>query len=203
MNSDLKKIYIRLNTLNDSLLPDATNRNATIRDNSWNIFNTSLQELVQLTQDDHYRALRIDPINHGSQPFVLVSNYSSKVYQAVNYLYEMEKDTGLRDVYTPQKPRVRDGNGVSQTSILTQAQDNVQSQVTEVNVEFNQTLTYMTEVIVEARANYPEGSKERAFLDKLKSGISTAKSTADLIKMIMALAIQLGITTEVLGQIFK
>lgn len=119
----------------------------------------------------------------------------------------MEKETGLSDAYAPQKPRVGDGNLISQTSVLSQGQGSTQAQVTEVqvsvNVEFNQTLTYMTESIVEARVLYREGTKERTFLDKLKDGVSTAKTTADLIKMIMSAAIQFGITTEVLGQIFK
>lgn len=207
MNSDLKKIYIRLNALNDSLLPNATDKYAAIRDGSWDLFNASLQTLTQLTNDSYFTSLKISPVTHGATPLVRVSDYSSKVYQAVSYLYETEQDTGLSDVYPPQKPKVGDGNSISQTSVLSQGQDSNQSQVTEVqvsvNIEFNQTLTYMTESIVEARSRYKEGTKERTFLDKLKDGISTAKTTADLIKMIMTAAVQFGITTEVLGEIFK
>lgn len=200
--SDLNNLYIRLNALNDSLIPRAGNAGATINDQStWGGFNTTLDELTRMTNDPHYATLKISPNHLNSRSFVLVSNLSTKVYQAVSYLYETQRHTGLREAYSPQRPQSSGGGSISQT--VHQAQENAQSQVTEVNVEFNQTLTYIIEVIVEAKANYPEGSKERTFLDKLKEGISTAKTTADLIKMIMTLAIQLGITTEVLSEIFK
>jgi hypothetical protein len=127
---------------------------------------------------------------------------STKVYQATDYLYETQKSAYIQEgTRPPRRPQTAEGNSISQT--VHQAQDNKQSQRTEVNIEFNQTLTYMTEVIVEAKSKYPEGSKERTFLDKLKDGITTAKTTTDLVKMIMSLAVQLGITTEVLGEIFK
>lgn len=200
--SSLNNLYIRISALNDSLIPRAGNASATIHDQSiWSGFNTILDELTTLTNDPYYATLKISPNRLNSRSFVLISNLSTKVYQATSYLFETQKNAELMDVQAPQRPRVNDGSSVSQT--VHQAQDNAQSQVTNVNIEFNQTLTYMTEVIVEARAKYPEGSKERTFLDKLKDGISTAKSTADLIKMVMTLAVQLGITTEVLGEIFK
>jgi hypothetical protein len=200
--NDLKKLFIRLNALNDSLIPSANNASAMIHDkSSWDGFNSTLDELAELTKDNHYLSLKIQPIHMGTIHYILTSNFSSKVYQAVNYLFETQKQTNLREDCAPQRPKASDGGSISQT--VHQAQDNAQSQITEVSIEFNQTLTYMTEVIVEAKVKYPEGSKERTFLDKLKDGISTAKTTADLIKMIMTLAIQLGITTEVLGEIFK
>ncbi len=198
----MNNLYIRLTTLNDSLLPRSTNGSATIHDApTWNGFNLIMDELANLTQEPYYTSLKITPNNINSRPFVLVSNLSTKVYQAANYLFETQKTNSLREAYPPQRPKTADNGSVSQT--VHQAQDNIQSQVTEVNVEFNQTLTYVTEMVIEAKSKYPEGTKERTFLDKLKDGIATAKTTADIVKMIMTLAVQLGITTEVLGEIFK
>lgn len=200
--SNINNLYIRLTTLNDSLLPRSTNGSATIHDSpTWVGFNAIMDELVGLTQDTYYTSLKITPNNINSRPFVLVSNLSTKVYQATNYLFETQKTSNLREAYPPQKPKTANNGSVSQT--VHQAQDSTQSQVTEVNVEFNQTLTYVTEMVIEAKSKYPEGTKERTFLDKLKDGIATTKTTADIVKMIMNLAVQLGITTEILSDIFK
>lgn len=200
---NLHNLYIRLTSLNDSLLGSASNRSATIHDAStWNGFNSTLDEIAKLTSDPYYATLKITPHASSSRQFVLVSDLSTKVYQATNYLFETQKDTYIQDgTQSPRRPQTPEGNSISQT--VHQAQDNKQSQRTEVNIEFNQTLQYMTEAIFEAKSKYPEGSKERTFIDKLKDGITAAKTTADLVKMIMSLAVQLGITTEVLGEIFK
>lgn len=202
----LHNIYIRLTSLNDSLLAGistTTSRSATIRDTgTWDGFNSALDEIFNLTKDSYYTTLKVIPHSTSSSRFVLLTEMSTKVYQATNYLFETQKGAYIQEgTRPPQRPNTSEGNSISQT--VHQAQDNAQSQVTDVNIEFNQTLTYMTEVIVEARTKYLEGSNERTFLDKLKDGISTAKSTADLVKMVISLAVQLGITTEVLGEIFK
>ncbi len=202
----LHNLYIRLTSLNDSLLAgiaSATSRSATIRDaGTWEGFNSALDEIFNLTKDPYYTTLKVTPHNTSSSRFVLLTEMSTKVYQATDYLFETQKAAYIQEgTRPPQRPNTPGGNSISQT--VHQAQESTQSQITEVNVEFNQTLTYITEVVVEAKSKYPEGTKERTFLDKLKDGISTAKSTADLLKMIMTLAVQLGITTEVLGEIFK
>lgn len=203
MEDKYQKIYYKINSLNDSLLPLAQNPSATMQDNSWELFNGFLDELVTLTKDEYYGALKVHPVRRGSLQILLASDLSIKVYQALSYLYKTQ-DQYLDEDTPPQKPVIKNATGqnITQNSVLTQDQQNDQKQDVQVNIEFNQTLTYMTEALVEAKQSFKENSKERKFLDTLKESITTAKTTADLIKMIAAAAVQFGITPEVLAQIF-
>lgn len=203
MEEEYRKIFYRLNALNDTLISAAQNHGSSISDGSWDSFNASLATLNNITNDDHYLTLKVIPRNGTARLIVSTSTFSMKVYQAVKYLYDTQNSALFNDE-PPQKPSVKngEGNSISHTAVMSQDQRNSQSQRTEINIEFNQTLTYMTEVIVESRLKYPEGTKERTFIDKLKDTISTAKTTADLIKMIMTLAVQYGISAEVLKEIF-
>ncbi len=180
MDENYKKTYFKLHSLNDSLLPIAQDSNATMHDNSWEMFNGLLDELTRLTKDNHYQALKISPTRRGSLQILLATDFSIKVYQALSYLYQTQPDY-LDEEVAPQKPTVKDGKGqnITQTSVLSQEQQNDQKQHVEVNVEFNQTLSYMTEALVEAKSQFPDGTKERSFLDKLKESITTAKTTAE------------------------
>jgi hypothetical protein len=204
MENEYKRVFYRLNALNDTLISAAQNHGSSISDGSWDSFNASLATLNSMTGDEHYLTLKIVPRDGASRLIVPVSNFSMKAYQAVKYLYDTQSETLCYDD-PPQKPNVKSGEGntFSHTAVMNQDQRNSQSQRMEVNIEFNQTLTYMTEAIVESRLKYPEGTKERTFLDRLKDGISAAKSTADLIKMIMMTAAQYGISTDVLKDIFS
>lgn len=201
--NEIKSIYIKLLALNVTLL-SRVGPNAIVNDGSWGSFNQLLGRLEALTQDDYYSTLKVKPMDaSGDMPWVLVSSFGSKVYQAAHYLYATRKSGELSDQYPPESPKARDGEGMTQTAIFASTQENAQSQTSTITIEFNQTLTYMTEAIVEARGLYSEGTKERTFLNKLKEGISTAKSTAELIKMIMLIATQYGLTVAELAKIFK
>lgn len=205
--NELKKIYIKLNALNDALFQTtARNPSASLSDNSWDSYNSNLDKLSTLTSDDHYTTLKVTPNQVGRRSVLLASNFSIKAYQAVKYLHDMYGGDELSTQSAPSKPQTTNSNSghtFSQTSVVTQDQDNTQSQVTDVHIEFNQTLTYINEVIFESRSKYEEGTKERTFLDKLKDGIVTAKTTADLVKIILTTAVQCGISTEFLAEIFK
>lgn len=204
MEDHYRKIYFKLNSLNDSLLPLAQNSSNTIHDNLWDGFNALLDELAKLSEDTYYLALKVTPTRMGSRSFILASNFSIKVYQALSYLYSTQ-DNYLDELSQPQKPKspADKGQSITQNAVQAQDQKNTQKQEVEVNIEFNQTLSYMTEALIEARSLYKEGTKERSFLDKLKNSVIMAKSTADLIKMIASAAAEFGISADVLRQIFR
>lgn len=205
-STSLKQIYLRINALNDALLSMlARNSCATLHDNSWDSFNTDMDTLRNITSDAHYQSLKISPTHGNNRLMIAVSNYSIKVYQAVKYLYDTYGDSELSSAYGPTNPQNYNntGNTFSQTSVLNQDQKNNQTQTTEINIEFNQTLMYITEAVVEAKSKFKEGTKERNFIDKLKNAITLTKNTADLIKTIMMVAVEYGIAVETLHEIFK
>lgn len=207
MEQVYRKSFFKLNSLNDSLLPLAQNPSHMLTDASqWNTFNGLMDELAKASQDTHYLALKAEPSRFGTKPIISTSNLSVKVYQAVTYLHSTQ-DGYLDEFPQPKNPAdlARKGGGqvITQNAVANQDQNATQKQELTVNIEFNQTLTYMTEAITEARSQFKEGSNERKFLDKLKEGIVMAKNTADLIKMIAAAAAQFGISAAVLQQIFS
>jgi hypothetical protein len=79
---------------------------------------------------------------------------------------------------------------ISQT--FQQSQDN--HQVTEVSVEFNQTIISLTEILTKKEAELDEGTPEKGFVQKLKSLLAGAKSGLDVIRLIMVLAAEFGLT---------
>ena len=196
--NDIKKIYLQLKALNESLVHNTNDKSRLITDSGvWESFNNTLSTLFNMTQDSHYESLKVHPTDHVLE-HVSPSSFASSVYQATSYLFETQKTSNLSDEYPPEKPKAI-GGGITQTTISQQEN----SQNTSINIEFNQTLTYITEVLVEAKSEYPEGTKERAFIDKVKSGLSTAKSTAEIIKLILGTGSELGIALDVLVKLFK
>lgn len=207
MEETYRKAFFKLNSLNDSLLPLAQDPSHMLRDaTQWNTFNSLMDELARVTQDTHYLTLKAEPSRFGNHPMMSTSNLSVKVYQAVTYLHSTQ-DGYLDEFPQPKNPAdlARKGSGqvITQNAVANQDQKATQKQETTVNVEFNQTLAYMTEAITEARSQFKEGTNERKFLDKLKESVVMAKTTADLIKMIASAAAQFGITAEVLKKIFS
>lgn len=196
--NEIKKIYLQLKALNESLVHNTNNKSSLITDSGiWENFNNTLSSLVGITQDQHYESLKVHPTDHVLE-HVSAPSFASNVYQATSYLFETQKTSKLSDEYPPERPKPTNG-GITQTTISSQEN----SQNTNINIEFNQTLTYVTEMLVEAKSDYPEGTKERTFIDKVKAGLTTTKSTAEIIKLILATASELGIAVDALTKLFK
>jgi hypothetical protein len=207
MEDTYRKAFFKLKSLNDSLLTLAQNPSHMLRDPTlWNTFNSLMDELAKVSEDTYYLTLKAEPNSFGNRPMMSASNLSLKAYQAVAYLHSTQ-DGYLDEFPSPKNPAEFAGKGngqvITQNATAHQAQKATQHQETTVNIEFNQTLQYMTEAITEARSKFKEGTDERKFLDKLKEGVVLAKNTADLIKMIASAAAQFGISATVLKQIFS
>lgn len=193
----LRVIYSQLTGLNESLLPKSGDKSATVRDGSWNILNEHIKELVAMTGEKDFSHYMVKQTSVTQTPFVLTSEFSTKVYSVVNLIYKLYGDN--YDLDAPVSPT---GNWISSTSPML-SQSIAQTQTTEVRVEFNQTLQYITEVVVSARTKYAEGTKERTFLEKLKESAGLAKTTTDVIKNIFMLAATYGISADELAKMFN
>lgn len=189
----IEKLYIRLNALNEVLLPQAQNASGTIHDDSWRTFNQELVQLSQITGDDYYSDLAVSQDQYGG--YILATDFSSAVYRAAQYLYKTQEDN--LDIHPPRSPSGNwsGGAAVSQTVNT--------NQTTEINIEFNQTLSYISESIGAAKAKYEAGTNERKFLDKVKAAVSATKTSAEILKMIVSLAAELGISADTLKDMFQ
>ncbi len=174
------------------MITPGQNQSTAIKDRSWESYNSLLEKVIVLTKEDSLSDLMIVPDNAGPTPYVMASEFSSKVFRLVNYLYEeYVDDITLTYPTSPSASR----NPTTSPSL---SQTFSQNQSTEINIEFNQTLTFFNDAITSAKSEYKEGTKERNFLDTLKTGIQAARSAVDLVKIVLTTSAQYGITLELL-----
>lgn len=198
----LVKVYNGLNSINLSLSLLGTQ--TTIHDGSWEHFNKLVDQAAQLTSDDHITTSKIQSsTDHKGRPFVRVGEYATKVYAATRYIYDQYHEQYFDDDIQP--PTLKGTSSYSPANVIhnTQNQEAHQSQKTEVNIEFNQTFQYVTEQLIRAEDKFKDGTPEKGFINKLKSVVSTARSTADIIKLIAATAAETGLAAEALKRIFS
>lgn len=200
----LLKIYNGLNSINLSLSLMGTT--TTIHDGSWEHFNKLVDEAAQLTSDQHLTTSKIQGLSdHKGRPFVRVTEYATKVFAATRYLYDQYHEDYFDDDVQPPTLGGGSSRGTSTPSHVinnTQNQEARQNQSTEVNIEFNQTFQYVTEQLIRAEDKFDDGTPEKGFISKMKAVVSTARSTADIIKLIAATAAETGLAVEALKKIF-
>lgn len=187
---DTKKVYNYLNGLNTSLI--YSSEAGVIRDNSWEKYNSILKELEAFYSDSLFKEYQVSirPIN--GTPTVNRGEFQRKVFGATQYLHEQYLDEWTLPPKTNDAPN---GNTTPQ-AVVHQTQSNQQS--TEVNVEFNITLMQMSEVLAKAEENYPDtNSLENKFIKKIKELLPTAKSSIEIISLVLKCAKDFGIDPAV------
>lgn len=202
-SKQLLKIYNGLNSINLSLSLMGTT--TTMHDGSWEHFNSLIEQAAQLTSDQHFLTSKIQASSgHRGQPFVRVNDYASKVFAATSYLYDQYHEDYFDDDVRPPTLGGKISGSSSPAHVInnTQHQESSQSQNTEINIEFNQTFQYVTEQLIHAEEKFEDGSPEKGFIQKMKSVLSTARSTADIIKLIAVTAAETGLAAEALKKIF-
>ncbi len=202
--SHLRKTYNGLNSINLSMPLYGTA--TTINDGSWNHFNQLIDEAAKYTDDKQFLTYRIESssVGNSGRHFVRINEYAPKVHAAARYFYDQYHELYFdEDTQPPALDRNNTTSPSSQVINNNQSQENRQSQLTEINFEFKQTFQYVTEQLIRSEDNYEEGTSEKSFINKLKGAIATARSTADIIKLIVLLAAETGIAAESLKNIFS
>lgn len=202
MNKDeLMKLYNQLTSMNTSLAAQAGK--STISDGTWDIFNKKMSILANALNDDHFLELQVRPkTDHRGGYFMIPSDLIAKVYSATSYLFEQyTKDYTTNYPHPPSGKKDDQASQVSVNQVQNSKQD--QTQTMEVNIEFNQTFKYIIEKITNATTLYQDGTPEKSFINKLKNIISTAKSTAEIIKLIVVTGAEFGLTAAMLSAILN
>lgn len=154
-------------------------------------FNEIIEEISKGTGDDsltHYTARIIDSYGIQTAP---LSEFRQNVYTATRIIHENHlKDSTL----PPQQPIP---SAAEQPQLQQSFQQNQSSnQTTEVSVEFNQTLIALTEILTQKEAELDDGTPEKGFIQKLKSRLSEARNTIDVIQLAMTFAAEFGLTVQ-------
>ena len=83
MEDKYRKTFIKLTSLNDSLLLLAQVPSHLLRDASqWDTFNSLMDDLTKESEDTYYLSLKATPNLYAGKPAMVTSSLSSKVYLA-------------------------------------------------------------------------------------------------------------------------
>jgi hypothetical protein len=93
-------------------------------------------------------------------------------------------------------PDFRDAVSISPVSIH---QSNSQEVNTTIIISI---VSEITEQLTRKEAEFPEGSKERNFIDKVKAGVKTVKDASGLIALVLAVGQQAGLDASQIAAMF-
>jgi hypothetical protein len=185
---DLLKIYRYLSGLNTALIHSS--EHGTIRDGSWQKYNHTIGELKSGLNDDYFKEYIVSIHSFKDRQSVDKGEFQRKVYSAAKYLHDQYSQVGD---YT-HTPEINNSNGDSSAPQAIAYQTQSSNQNTEVNIEFNSTLMQIAESLAKAEENHPEStSKENKFIKKLKSLLPAAKTTLEIMSLILKCAKEFGL----------
>ncbi|GEM_PF-4891162 len=186
---ELKKIYNKVNAINNSL--KVVENDKSLHDGSWDVFNQLAEQSSQELDDLHLLSFMIVPTQYTHQaPFIMITDYKRKVFGLLDYLHNQYLNDSTM---APDLPALM-AAGLSTTVN--------QTQQTQVSVELNQTLISLTESLTTNADKFEPESPERKFIDKLRSAMSMAKSSIEVVFLIVKLAAEFGLTADQLAKIF-
>ena len=147
----------------------------------WIQYNDSVDLLSKITGED-YKRFNIKPIDENSSPFIRLITYRQKLGGLISHLYGK---------YFPDEPAPFSGGP---STVITQSQQ--QSQ-------FIQMVLDMQSMIDKQMPHFSEGSKEKGFLQKLKSQLSSIANVTQLLNQLFKLAKEFGLNIDSVSKIFS
>jgi hypothetical protein len=152
----------------------------------WEQYNSSIAELNKVTGKD-YNKFILTPRRGGGESHYLYlekDTYRQKLSGLIAHLY----GEYFSDEVAPFKEMP--------STIITQSQNQNQSVHVQMILE-------VSDLIHDKLSKVQEGSKEKTFLEKIKSSLSTVKDVGQLISLIMATAHELSIPIQELAKLFR
>ncbi len=146
----------------------------------WNRFNRSIDKLIALTNDQELARFRIQPIREYQTPFIRAIAYRQSLGGLISYLHGK--------YFSDETPPF---SGMPSTVIH---QSQYQHQSIQLVLEFQ-------EQIINRMADYPEGSKEKKFLQKIKDSLSSISSWIQLLTLVYKSAKDFGLDIDSVGTI--
>jgi hypothetical protein len=146
----------------------------------WTQYNNSVDLLNKISGEDFSR-FKIQPKKVTNLNFILILTYRQKLGGLISHLHGK---------YFPDEPAPFSG---MPTTVISQSQQQ------------NQTIQMLVEIRdkIEAKMpDYPEGSKEKKFLQKFKQGLTSISNWTQLLTQLFKLAKDFGLDIDSIAQIF-
>lgn len=158
---------------------------AYLRDPSlWQQYNSTIDELNTIAGKD-YNKFKITNIqNDGGEPYILNSDYRSKLNGLIMRLYGEYFDKEIAPF------------GGSPNTVVNQNQS--QSQTTQIALIMD-----FQSVIDKKLYSFELDEKEKTFLEKIKAALPTVKSMVELINLVVSLAKSLGLSVDQIAKLFS
>jgi len=193
----LKQLYGELQAINDGAYSLGESDMPALQtvQRFYSIVNLIAQETGN--PDLNSYSVRIRELQPGGRQIANRGDFKQNVYTFTRIMHENYlKDNSL----PPQRPQVSESSiPIHQT--FQQQQSN--NQTNEISVEFNQTLITLSEILTQKEQEYESDAPEKGFIEKLKSKLATVRSTIDVVKLILVIAAEFGLTMAQLSAIFR
>jgi hypothetical protein len=148
----------------------------------WCQFNDTIQELNTLT-GKNYDRYKLTPVRGRTHQFIPKDTYRQKLGGLIAQLYgEYFSDEVAPFAAMP-------------STIISQSQNQNQSVQVQLLLEVN-------DLIHNKLGQVQDGSKEKTFLEKIKTSLSSVKNISQLVSLLLKTAQTLGITIEQLKDLF-
>lgn len=167
--------------------PEAKDSITNIFDASiWGHYNVAVDEAIKLTSDATYERFKIQEsdLRGDQRSMIRVSLYRQKLVGLIGRLY----GTYFSDESAP-------GTGIP-GMVIQQSQQQIQS----IDIKL---LLNIQSKIDDQLPNFPEGSKEKTFLQKLKGSLSNIKDATQFLSLLVTTAKSLGLSLDDLHKIFS
>ncbi|TET13059.1 MAG: hypothetical protein E3J82_03555 [Candidatus Thorarchaeota archaeon] len=149
----------------------------------WTKYNQAVDSLIRILDEDYDR-FRLQPLADGcGLPFINLSVYRQKLGGLISYLHG--------EYFSDERPPF---SGTPST-MITQSQQ--QSQAVQI-----QMLLEIQSRIDELIPNHQEGSKERTFLQKAKSSLTSVKNVPQLLILFFRIAKECGLSIDGVLKVF-
>lgn len=143
----------------------------------WERFNYLLQKLQEITQDKEYGNLQINPRIDDTELIVTASEYRGKVSGLISRLhgtYFYNEPAPFSGISAQVISQVQSQHQSTQVIMLLEVQDRINQQIPK----------------------FEEGSKERGFLEAVKSKLSTIKDAIEFAKLVVVTAKDFGLDID-------
>ncbi len=183
MKDQVRPIYSELQGYL-SQAPSFKDQPWTTEQSIWNQYNGTVDELNKVFDQEHkYDRFKIIPSRRGDFISIDMADYRNKLGGLISRLHAE---------YFSDEPAPFSG---MPSTIITQHQ--VQNQSTYVQI-----LLDIQSKIDEKLKEHKDGSKEKTFLEKIKSSLSKVGNISDLLSLILKTGVDAGLTIEQVWKLF-
>lgn len=179
----IRPVYSELQGYLSQASKEKTTYDVTYDSSIWNQFNAAIGELNNISGNNYDRFMIHPKVGGAGEPFVQISTYRSKLGGLISRLHgEFFSDETAPFSGMP-------------TTIISQSQQQTQSFQIQMLLEIQSTID-------QKMSQFEQGSKEKRFLEKVKTSLASIRNITQLVALLLKVAHEVGLTIEQISKIF-